>query len=223
MATFYLIIEKNLTGELSRIYVYLDNNPGCCVHHYWWSWYYYYYACSYYGCNSNNHHESHQAFQLFQSSVKIEINNQLIQDQSWNTINLTTPQQCINSSSGKSYVYLPVKVYSTNITSKSFLMHLNVRLRSANTIDVWNAGQVEKYLSVMVRYAPALALRFIFVVSVHFMPRWVEPCRHMVVCLCFCVCACVCACVCVWVCVLASVNKAILHRAANAYCANLVQ
>ena len=226
MATFYLIIEKNLTGELSRIHVYLDNNPGCCVHHYWWSWYYYYYACSYYGCNSNNHHESHQAFQLFQSSVKIEINNQLIQDQSWNTINLTTLQQCINSSSGKSYVYLPVKVYSTNITSKSFLMHLNVCLRSANTIDVWNAwtsGEIS--ISNGEICTSFGSIRFIFVVSVHFMPRWVEPCRHMVVRLCFCVCACVCVCVCVcvWVCVLASVNKAILHRAANAYCANLVQ
>ena len=141
MATFYLIIGKNLTGDLSRIDVYLDNNPGCCDYHYYWGWWYYYYsACSYYGCNSNNHHESHQAFQLFESSVKIEINNQLIQDQSWNTINLTTPQQCINSSSGKSYVYLPVKVYSTNITSKSFHMNLNVRIRSATTSDVWNAG-----------------------------------------------------------------------------------
>ena len=144
MATFYLIIEKNLTKDLSRIYVYLDNNPGCCVNHhinYWW-WYYHYSACSYYGCNSNIHHDSHQAFQLFESSVKIEINNKLIQDQSWNTINLTTPQQCINNSSGKSYVYLPFKVYSTNITSKSFQMHLNVRIRSANYTNVQTSGEI---------------------------------------------------------------------------------
>ena len=140
MATFYLLIEKNLTGDLSKIDVFLRNYPGCCgSYHWWWWWHYYYSVCSYYGCNS--YYESHQAFQLFKSNVKIDINNQLIQDQSWNnTINLTTTQQCINSSSGKSYVYLPVKVYSTNITSKSFLMNLNVRIRSAITRDVWNAS-----------------------------------------------------------------------------------
>ena len=111
-----------------------------CASDYWGWQPYYLAACSYYGCNTYNH-ESYQAFQLFKSSVKIEISNQLIQDQSWNnTINLTTTQQCINSSSGKSYVYLPVKVYSTNITSKSFLMHLNLRIRSAITSDVWYAS-----------------------------------------------------------------------------------
>ena len=31
MATFYLLIEKNLTGDLPRIDVFLDNNPGCCI------------------------------------------------------------------------------------------------------------------------------------------------------------------------------------------------
>ena len=141
MATFYLLIEKNLTGDLSKIDVFLHNYPGCCgSYHWWWWWHYYYYSvCSYYGCNS--YYESHQAFQLFKSNVKIDINNQLIQDQSWNnTINLTTTQQCINSSSGKSYVYLPVKVYSTNITSKSFLMHLDVRIRSTITSDMWYAS-----------------------------------------------------------------------------------
>ena len=141
MATFYLIIEKNLTGDLSKIDVFLYKYPRCCASSYWWWWWPYYYSdCSYYGCSSYNH-ESNQAFQLFKSSVKIDINNQLIQDQSWNnTINLTTTQQCINSSSGKSYVYLPVKVYSTNITSKSFLMHLNVHIRSAITTSVWYAS-----------------------------------------------------------------------------------
>ena len=140
MATFYLIIEKNLTGSLSRIDVFLNNYPGCCdYHNYWWWRWFYNSGCSYYGCNAYNH-ESHQAFQLFKSSVKIDINNQLIQDQSWNTINLTTSQQCINSSSGKSYVYLPVKVYSTNITSKSSLMHLHVGIRSAITSDVLYAS-----------------------------------------------------------------------------------
>ena len=141
MAILYLFIENYLTEDLSKIDVYLDNNPGCCDYHYWWwlSRYWYYSDCSNYGCYYNDY-ESHQAFQLFKSNVKIHINNQLIQDQSWNTINLTTPQQCINSSSGKSYVYLPVKVYSTNITSESFLMHLNVRIRSATTSDVWYAS-----------------------------------------------------------------------------------
>ena len=143
MATFYLLIEKNSTGDLSRIDVFLDNNPGCgCwkpnYHGSWW--WYHYSGCSYYGCNSY-YYESRQAFQLFKSSVKIAIKNQLIQDQSWNTINLTTTLQCISSSSGKSYVYLPVEVYSTNITSKYFLMNLNVRIRSAiTTSDVWNAS-----------------------------------------------------------------------------------
>ena len=105
MATFYLLIEKNLTGDLSRIDVYLDNHPGCCED---WVNYWSRSDCSYYGCRSNSHD-----FHLFKSSVKVEIKNQLLQDWSWNTINLTTPQQC-SSSSGKSYVYLPVKVYSTN-------------------------------------------------------------------------------------------------------------
>ena len=139
ITTFYLIIEKNLIGDLLKIDVFLDNYPGCCASSYWWL-FWYYPVCSYYGCSSYNR-ASDQAFQLFKSSVKIDINNQLIQDQSWNnTINLTTTQQCINSSSGKSYVYLPVKVYSTNITSKSFLVNLNVRIRSAITSDVWNAS-----------------------------------------------------------------------------------
>ena len=53
---------------------------------------------------------------------------------------MTTTQQCINSSSGKSYVYLPVKVYLANITSKSFLMHLYVSIRSAITSDMWYAS-----------------------------------------------------------------------------------
>ena len=140
MATFYLIIEKNLTGDLSKIDIFLDNYPGCCTSYYWWFLWYYYSDCSYYGCSSYNH-ESDQAFQLFKSSVKIDINNQLIQDQSWNnTVNLNTAQQCIKSSSGQSYVYLPVKVYSTNITSKSSLMHLHVGIRSAITSDVLYAS-----------------------------------------------------------------------------------
>ena len=133
MATFYLLIEKNLTGDLSKMEVYLNEMyPGCCAASYTWLRP----DCSFYGCK---YYESYHAFQLFKAGVKIDINNQLIQDQSWNTINLTTPQQC-SSSSGKSYVYLPVKVYSTNITSKSFLMNLNVRIRSAITRDVWNAS-----------------------------------------------------------------------------------
>ena len=131
MATFYLLIEKNLTGDLSRIDVYLDNHPGCCED---WANYWSRSDCSYYGCRSNYHD-----FHLFKSSVKVEIKNQLLQDWSWNTINLTTPQEC-SSSSGKSYVYLPVKVYSTNITSESFLMSLEVRVRGAITSNVWYAS-----------------------------------------------------------------------------------
>ena len=135
-------------------------------------------------------------------------NNQLIQDLSWNNINLTTPQQCISSSSGKSYVYLPVKVYSTNITSKSFHMNLNVRIRSAVTSDVWNAGTSgelsisngEIYTSFGSVSNVHVCCECTFYALVGGGIQLVTSPDNKVVHLCFCVCD-VCVCVCVCMCV----------------------